>query len=189
MGLIKMSGKEKLLCEIIPRDTQKSVNSCQLSSFDAIKKKNTWLNDIMQYRVNILWPAKRKAIYLKNRVKSLLGSKMSDSQTLFAGNYNLKPGDIVRVLKEDEIKSTLDGNRKHKGCFFMTEMYQHCDKEYTVLKEVEYFYDEAKKRICRCKDIFLLKNVNCSGKQRLYPVSCDRYCLFFWHKNWLKKIT
>jgi len=187
-GLLKISNQERLLGEIIPRDSLKPEKSCQLNSISAIRKNNSWVNNMLQYRVNILWPAKRKALYVKNRVQGLFGLKRDISKIIFSNTCNIQPGDIVRVLKEDEIKSTLDENRKHKGCFFMNEMYQHCNQDYVILKEVKFFYDEARKRICKCKDMFMLKGANCSGRQRLYLFPCDRNCFFFWHKDWLKKI-
>ena len=45
--------------------------------------------------------------------------------------------------------------------------------------------DEAKQKMCKCKDIVLLEDVLCSGRQKLYFEDCDRCCFYFWHKDWL----
>jgi hypothetical protein len=34
----------------------------------------------------------------------------------------------------------------------------------------------------------ILEGVLCSGRQRLYSVSCDRNCFFFWHAEWLQAV-
>ena len=95
------------------------------------------------------------------------------------------PGDMVRVKSENEIRNMLDPWGKYRGCLFVGRMYEYCGKIYPILKEVDFFYDEAKQRMCKCKDIVLLNNVLCHGQQKLYLKDCDRSCFYFWHKDWL----
>jgi len=149
--------------------------------------KNSWLNNLLQVRVKILRPAKRKTIFLKNQFLSTLKQTNKASKADSYKKIPTYPGDIVKVRSKDEIRSTLDEHEKYMGCFFIDEMYEHCNKAYHILKNVDYFYDEARQKICRCRDMVILEGVVCSGRQRLYTESCDRSCFFFWHKDWLEK--
>jgi hypothetical protein len=97
-------------------------------------------------------------------------------------------GDTVRVLSQKQILNLLDYRGIYKGCPFLREQFSHCGKSYKVLKEVKYFYDEIKNKLCKCNNMVLLEGVFCRGKQKLYPESCDLNCYFFWHKDWLEKI-
>ena len=161
---------------------------CQLKSIDDMKRKNSRINDLLQNRVKILRSAKRKAIFFKNKVFRIL---IPFNKKTGANNINKNPillGDIVRVRSQQEIRSILDYYEKYMGCLFIDEMYEHCGKICKVLKTVDYFFDEAKQKMTKCKDIVILEEVQCSGRQRLYRESCDRSCFFFWHKDWLQKI-
>lgn len=161
--------------------------SCQLINIQEIAQENTKLNNIFQLRIPILWAFKRNVIFLKKKVSRILklSSKMINAKEYV--NADIKSGDIVIVRSRDEIRRMLDDYRRYKGCFFVAEMYEHCGKEYKVLKTVNYFFDESKQKICKCRDTVFLDGVVCSGRQRLYSVSCDRNCFFFWRTAWLKK--
>ncbi len=162
--------------------------SCQVTTIDSIKQKNTWINDLLQIRVKILRPAKRKLIYLKNRIyRSITPSRMSENK-IVPDTIHLCSGKMVRVRSESEIRSMLDEREKYRGCLFIDEMFEYCGNEYKILKVIDNFFDEAKQKMCKCKDTVILEGVVCSGRQRLYSVSCDRNCFFFWHKDWLKKV-
>ena len=162
--------------------------SCQLTNIQDVAQKNLWLNDFFQLRVKILRSTKRKIAFLKNRASRLW---KSHNPAIFQRKYladQFRAGDVVRVCSKKEIRSMLNDHDKYKGCFFIDEMYEHCEKEYRVLKIVENFYDEFKQKICKCRDTVILESVVCSGRQRLYFVNCDRNCFFFWHTAWLRKI-
>jgi hypothetical protein len=97
------------------------------------------------------------------------------------------PEDRVRVRSREEILSALDEEGKYGGCKFMRGMYEHCGKTYQVLKTVDFFFDEARQKMVKTKDLVILEGANCSGQQRLFFNRCDRNCFFFWHKAWLEK--
>jgi hypothetical protein len=163
--------------------------SCQLTCIDEIKQKNSTIDNLLQTRVKILRPGKRKAIFLRNKLLHILKPKKNRENTLSPDQTIINPGDIVKVRSKGEIRSMLDDHEKYKGCLFIDEMYEHCDKTYKVLKTASYFFDEAKQKMCKGKDTVILEGVVCSGRQRLYSVSCDRNCFFFWHKAWIEKIN
>lgn len=103
-------------------------------------------------------------------------------------NPDILTGDTVRVLPQEQIRNMLDYRGIYKGLPIIEEQYACCGNSYKVFKEVKYFYDERKNKLCKCNDMVLLEGSFCSGKQKLYSESCDLNCYFFWHKDWLEKI-
>ena len=160
---------------------------CQLTSINGLKQKNSWINDLLQIRVKMMRPTKRRVIFIKNKLFRALLPREGETVQDFE-KVPVSPGEIVRIRSKREIRSMLDNHEKYKGCLFIDEMYEHCGKTYKVLKAVSYFFDEARQKMCKCKDTVILEGVVCSGRQRLYSIGCDRNCFFFWHKDWLKKV-
>ena len=154
--------------------------TCQLQYIDEIGIKNSWLNDRLQYLI-------RKFRWYKKRVRQSLRSVNKISDTSQSNRDQIHEGDTVRVLSKKEIEHVLDRFRKTRGCTFQIGMYKYCGNEYKVIKEVDYFFDEARQKICKCNGIFLLDGVSCSGKTA-YLAPCRRNCYFFWQAGWLKKI-
>ena len=91
------------------------------------------------------------------------------------------PGDAVRVASRKEIDETLDPWGAVNGCVFLREMDRYCGGTYKVLKTAEYFYDEKKGRLVRCRDLVILDGLVCGGERRLFREPCDLVLLSFWH--------
>ncbi|KPK78215.1 MAG: hypothetical protein AMJ79_00290 [Phycisphaerae bacterium SM23_30] len=161
---------------------------CQVECVSDLGQKLSPINSILQIRVKILRKTKRNAIYLKNRIMRIFKPKRQTGTLIEKTTCDIRSGDLVRVRSKDEIKNMLDDREKYRGCLFIDEMYEHCGNTYIVLKVIDYFFDEARQKICRCRNTVILEGVLCSGRQRLYKVSCDRNCFFFWHTSWLEKI-
>jgi hypothetical protein len=151
---------------------------CQLQWLPEMTDKNHWLVDIIQISI------RKYRWYKKLFLASIFRNNFSASKPIL----NLKPGDRIRVLPKDKIKKTLNRLNKTHGCTFQQGMYAYCDTEYTVLKKVDYFYDEVKSKLCKCKGTYLLDGVRCNG-HTAYLVHCDRYCYFFWNSAWLELIA
>lgn len=158
--------------------------SCQIKYINEIGIKNSFFNNLKQNIINILRPTKSYLIFIKRKINNHL--KLN--RKVVPQVATILPGDIVEVLKKEEIKSILNEWRKYNGCAFMDQMYDFCGKKYKVMKKIDHFYDEKKQRIVNCKDIVLLEGVTCNGKRTLYKAKCDRNCFLFWHTAWLKKI-
>ena len=161
---------------------------CQLTCISDIERKNSWINNFLQMQVKILSKAKRNTIFIKNKFMRILKHKNKIVNLVDFKHTNIRPGDWVKVRSKYEIRRMLDDQKKYKGCRFMREMYEHCGKTYKVFKIIDYFFDEARQKMCKCRDTVILDGVVCSGRQRLYKVSCDRNCFLFWHVAWLEKI-
>jgi hypothetical protein len=153
---------------------------CQLQYVDEMGIKNTWLNDKLQYSI-------RKLRWYRKRFSQSLHPVKNTSNISQSNQARIQPGDTVRVRSKAEIKHTLNRFRKTRGCTFQLGMYEHCGKKYKVLKKVDYFFDEAKQKMCRCSDIYLLEGACCSGATA-YLAPCGRNCFFFWQSSWLEKV-
>ncbi len=100
----------------------------------------------------------------------------------------LEPGDLVRVRSAEFIRSTLDEKGGHRGCGFGLGMYQYCGKELRVAKVVNRFFDEARWRMLKARNMVLLEGVHCDGSSISDTQGCDRMCFYFWRTEWLEKI-
>ena len=158
--------------------------SCQLKNIHEMTEKNFWLNDLFQIRIKVIWTIKERLNSIKNKILSRNHEPIGPIK-----NSQIRSENWIKVRSEKEIKQTLDVNGSYRGCVFTPEMYQYCNKTFKVLKDIDYFYDEVKQKMCKTKNLVVLDSVICSGERKLFPNSCDRACFFFWHKNWLKKVV
>lgn len=153
---------------------------CQLQYIDEIGQKNSWFNDKLQYSI-------RKLRWYKKTISRNRHRPHNAGTIPYLSPDEIQPGDLVRIRSKAEIEQTLDGLRKTRGCTFQTAMYNHCGKQYRVFKKVNYFFDEAKQKTCKCNGIFLLEGTYCNGKTA-YLRPCARNCFYFWQVSWLEKI-
>jgi len=162
--------------------------SCQLCQIERIQAKDAWFFDLLQGGIRIIRINRKRLIKATRVVLGYLlaGRKHTKCETIQAATIGR--GDFVRVRSKHEIDDTLDYFGRYRGCSFSREMYLHCNKTYRVLKKVDYFYDETRKKLCRAKNLVILENVICSGVQRPYSVRCDRSCFFFFHVDWLERL-
>ena len=161
---------------------------CQVSCVSGIARKNSLLNNLKQNCINIIRPAKGYVISARRKALGSSSSVGKAHPNSMICQSSIGRDDMVKVRSREEINVILDEWRKHKGCSFMDQMYDHCEKKYRVLKEINYFFDEVKQKMVKCRDIVILDGVTCSGKRTLYKEWCDRNCFLFWHKDWLDKI-
>jgi hypothetical protein len=101
---------------------------------------------------------------------------------------NLRPGDRVRVRSAEYIRSTLDQSGYLKGCGFGLGQYQYCGKDFRVIRRVDNFFDEARARMLKGRNLVLLDGVHCDGSSSRWTNGCDRMCFYFWRTEWLEKI-
>lgn len=100
----------------------------------------------------------------------------------------LAPGDRVRVRSAEYIRGTLDEKGMLKGCGFGLGMYQYCGQERRVAKVVTRFFDEARGRMLKSRNMVLLEGVYCDGASSPDTLGCDRMCFYFWRTEWLEKV-
>lgn len=97
---------------------------------------------------------------------------------------NLRPKEIVEVLSESEILSTLDENGTLKGLPFIPEMHVYCGKRFRVLERVSKTIVEHGVGMRRMKNTVILEGVTCDGEEH---GGCRRTCPLFWKEAWLKR--
>lgn len=97
---------------------------------------------------------------------------------------NLKAGDIVEVLSEDEILPTLNHKGTYQRLGFMPEIRKFCGKKYRVLKRVDRMMVEGK-GMRRLKNTVFLEGVFCDGESQ---GACQRTCYIAWREGWLRKV-
>jgi len=162
---------------------------CQLQSLREWDYRNLPLKRLYDSRIRILWSAKLHLKYLLNRgLFALKTKRWKDGTRNECEVAGLQPGDAVRVASQREIAETLDSWGAVNGCVFLREMYRYCGGTYRVLKTAEYFYDEKRGRLVRCRDLVILDGLVCGGERRLFREPCDRYCFLFWHASWVRKV-
>jgi len=130
---------------------------CQLKQINELSQEYSWFENFYANLRRKLIRIYIKSYFLKNKVWARF--KLIDKRP-FLQNFEqakIYPGDIVRVRSKKEIKSLLDIHGRYKNLPFMDDMYNYCGKEYKVLTMVNYFYDETKQKLCKCKDIFILE--------------------------------
>jgi hypothetical protein len=97
-------------------------------------------------------------------------------------------GDRVRVRSAEEIRRSLDAKGGLKGCSFGSGMFEYCGKEFRVARVVRQFFDEARFRMLRARNMVLLEGVHCDGSSLADTQGCDRMCFYFWRTEWLEKV-
>ena len=162
---------------------------CPLKELSSIGMKNSKLRDLCQERIRIGWGAKKELQLVKNKLRKAIASSNRKSVHDIKDPIELIAGDIVHIKSKDEIKSLLDEKNASGGCVFTPEMYKYCGQQFRVHKRVDYFYDEVKAKMCKCKNLYLLEGAFCSGERRAFPNNCDRNCFLFWHSSWLIKVN
>jgi hypothetical protein len=104
----------------------------------------------------------------------------------FEANDDLKPGDLVQIRSEQEIRSTLNKDNIFKGLGVMPEMAKFYGKEFRVFKKINKIMVEATGELRQIKSpTYLLDGVFCDGE---YHKNCDRSCFLLWKREWLKKV-
>jgi hypothetical protein len=97
----------------------------------------------------------------------------------------LRPGEWVQVKSVEEILSTLDGNRRHRGLLWMTGMRKYCGRRFRVYKPVDTIMLETNGELRKMKHTVLLEDVVCDGTAF---GGCDRSCFHFWREVWLRRV-
>jgi hypothetical protein len=104
-----------------------------------------------------------------------------------AGALNLRAGELVEVLSEQEILATLDENGELESLPFMPEMLQYCGQHLTVGKVAHKACDTISRTGMRRMDNAVhLSGVRCDGSAH---GGCQTACLIYWKEAWLKRVN
>jgi len=160
---------------------------CQLTEIQDVLDHRGFIQRFSDSRVRALRSIKKRVARVLKRAMRNASAQAACRFSAPAEGVAFRPGDTVCVKSKKEIRRFLDPGGSTRGCAFMHEMYRYCGRTFRVRKNVEVFFDEARQKISRCRDMVVLEGAVCSGRQRLYAVKCDRNCHFFWQVEWLEK--
>jgi hypothetical protein len=159
---------------------------CQLSHLHVFARTSL-LDDILERVRRLPGYTKRSVRSLTARLIPQTAEPTGTVTQVESGDSCIAAGELVKVKSRHEMDNLLDESGKYKGCTFQPEMYDYCGRPYRVLRQVDYFYDEVKQKLCKCKDLFILEGVYCTGRKRFYKDRCNLNCYPFWHKDWLER--
>ena len=103
-----------------------------------------------------------------------------------SATLDLRVGDVVEVLSEEEILATLDENGELDSLPFMPEMLRYCGRRLTVDKVAHKLCDTlTRSGIRRMESAVHLAGVRCDGSAH---GGCQAACLIYWKHAWLRKV-
>jgi hypothetical protein len=97
----------------------------------------------------------------------------------------LRPGDVVQVRSEAEIRATLDADGKHDGLLFMEEMRRFCGRTFRVYRRGDKTCAEGN-GLRRMPNAVTLDGVACDGSAH---GGCKRTCQIYWKEAWLSRCS
>jgi hypothetical protein len=100
---------------------------------------------------------------------------------------NLRAGDLVEVLSQEEILATLDENGEFESLQFMPEMLQYCGQRLRVYKSAHKACDTLTRTgIRKMENAVHLQGVRCDGGGH---GGCQAACMIYWKTAWLRKVA
>lgn len=161
---------------------------CQITTLPYMSEKLSLFQTAWQRVKKLRCTFGRRISYLKNfkaKPQREDGRRPAYSKTP-ASPMILKPGDLVRVRTEKEIRKTLNRWNQLKGCGIMDDMWKYCGTEQRVFKIVKQFLDERDYLVKKCNGIVILQDVLCEGTK--WFGRCDRSCYYFWREEWIERV-
>jgi hypothetical protein len=99
---------------------------------------------------------------------------------------NLRAGQVVEVLSEEEILATLDENGEYENMPFMPEMARWCGQRLTVASVASKLCDtQGRSGMRRLEDAVHLKEIRCDGSAH---GGCQAGCLIYWKTAWVRPV-
>lgn len=119
-----------------------------------------------------------------NRYPFVVG-RLKKGQTPSA-KLDLRPGDLVRIKRKEEIEATLDETSHNRGLSFDGEMSNYCGRTARVRARVNRLIEESTGEMIEIgSDCIILEGVVCAAD---YHRFCTRAIYPYWREVWLEKI-
>ena len=101
---------------------------------------------------------------------------------------DVKPGELVRIKRYDEILATVDERNLNRGMLFDVEMVPYTGGTYHVLDRVTRIINERTGKMNRLtSDCIMLEDVVCRSCYSKYRRFCPRGIYSFWREVWLER--
>jgi hypothetical protein len=102
-----------------------------------------------------------------------------------SADRTLRPGDLVRIRRPEQILATLDANGAKGGMPFMPEMLAFAGETVRLAASAHRTCDTITFRgQRRTRDLVHLDGLRCTGEAH---GGCQAGCLLFWNKAWLER--
>jgi hypothetical protein len=100
---------------------------------------------------------------------------------------HLRPGEMVVVRSEAEIRATIDADGRLDGLPFMPEMLAHCGRTFRVFRRADKTCDTfGSTGMRRLHDTVHLEMLRCDGSAH---GGCQAECLVYWKEAWLARVS
>jgi hypothetical protein len=104
-------------------------------------------------------------------------------------DLDLRPGDLVRVKRYEEILATLDTSGFNRGLRFDAELVPYCGKVYRVRTRVKKFINEQTGNMqCLKTPAVILEGVYCRSHYSGQRIFCPRSIYSWWREIWLERV-
>lgn len=139
----------------------------------------------------------RALVALFNGFQRLRGGKpfprgdgvIPDGQATPTGQLDLKPGEWVEILPEEQIRSTLTRSGFNRGMRYDLGMSRYCGGQYRVQMRVDRLINEITGRMMIMKSPCIqLEDVYCRAECTTWRIGCPRASNTYWREIWLKRI-
>ena len=126
---------------------------------------------------------------LRRPIAKYLPERKSKPEVETRPNYNLQPGDWVKVRDVSEIEPTLNDQAKLRGLNFDWEMKPFCGRRFQVKDRVSKIIDERNGEMIEIKsDCIMLEGAVCSGDHSRGRWFCPRQIYPYWREAWLEPV-
>jgi hypothetical protein len=182
-------------------DKEQSQFDCQLQVLYDASEKLSLLDRLRNISLRLMSALRRRLLKVRITLGPWSGQRpdlgvtektQESSKSLSSlkenGKDSMEKGDLVEILPIEYIKKTLDNNGSCQGLVFMRPMEKYCGRRARILKKVRTIYDERLQKMVKIRNVYLLENVICDGRDFFSKEGCDRSCFFFWKENWLRRI-
>ena len=104
-------------------------------------------------------------------------------------DFNLQPGDLVRVKSHEDILATVTKGGMNRGLLFDKEMVPFCGRVFRVKTRVTTFVNESTGRLTTLKTpAVILEGVWCQSRYSNKKMFCPRALYSWWRDIWLERI-
>lgn len=148
--------------------------------------KDFWAGEASLRRlVHALWLALVGFIWRRWHGREYYCRPVGNQKRTARVELGLRPGEIVEVKSEAEIRATLDSRGRHRGLSFEPEMLYHCGRRFRVAASLKTMISETTGKMIRVSDTVILEGATCQG---ICIRNCPRAHHFFWREAWLKRV-
>ena len=177
----------------IPRATGAALRLREVDQYVGDVRNRSWLKVLRSLAIELfnLWQtfsSRRLPAALRifgGRHYPFVNGRLDKGETP-ARKLDLRPGELVRIRRKEEIVATLDDTNHNRGLSFDGEMSNFCGRTARVRARVNRLLDERTGELIELgSDCIILEGVFCTGD---YHRCCTRSIFPYWREIWLERV-